>query len=338
MRMRLHLVDLPLRHTFTIAHGSTAAQRSVIVELDDGRHQGFGEGCPSAYHGISAEQIANELEAARELIESTPLDSPEEYWQHMLPTLGGNRFALCALDQAAHDLFGKRAGQPLHRLWGLDPARLPLTNYTIGIDTIERMVAKMREFPDWPIYKIKLGTPDDVAIVRELREHTDAVFRVDANTAWTADETIENAHALQDLNVEFIEQPLPVGDTDGMRRVHAESALPIIADETCQIEEDVAKCAGLFDGVNIKLTKCGGLTPGRRMIDEARRLGLKVMVGCMTESTVGCSAIAQLLPLLDYVDMDGPLLVAKDVATGVTFDRGRPILPPENGAGVRLLR
>jgi L-alanine-DL-glutamate epimerase-like enolase superfamily enzyme len=157
MRMRLHVVDLPLRHTFTIAHGSTTVQQSVIVELDDGRQQGFGEGCPSAYHGVSAEQIAAELEAARELIESTPLASPERYWQNMLPRLGKNRFALCALDQAAHDLFGKRAGQPVHRLWGLSTENLPPSDYTIGLDTVENMVAKLQEFPGWPVYKIKLG-------------------------------------------------------------------------------------------------------------------------------------------------------------------------------------
>jgi len=174
-------------------------------------------------------------------------------------------------------------------------------------------------------------------IVRQLRRHTDAVFRVDANCGWTADETIRNASALRDLNVEFIEQPLPADALDQMPRVCAGSALPIIADESCGVPEDVQRCCGCFHGVNVKLVKCGGLSPARRMIAQARQLGLKVMVGCMTESTVGISAIAQLTPLLDYVDMDGALLLAEDIASGVRIERGRVILPDENGCGVRLL-
>ena len=196
---------------------------------------------------------------------------------------------------------------------------------------------KMREFDGWPIYKIKLGTPDDLAIVRELRRHTTAIFRVDANCAWTVEQTLAFAPELKALGVEFIEQPLPAGEWEGMRRVFAGCALPVMADESCLVEEDVPRCAGCFHGINIKLTKAVGLTPARRMIRRARELGLKVMTGCMTESTVGISAIAQLLPLLDYVDMDGAVLIAKDVASGVRVERGRAVFPAENGNGVRLL-
>ena len=185
------------------------------------------------------------------------------------------------------------------------------------------MVAKMQEFPGWPIYKIKLGTANDLEIVRALRGHTDAVFRVDANCGWGAEEAIRNSAALKELGVEFIEQPLPPDDWEGMKAVYAKSALPVVADESCQTEPDVDRCSGYFHGVNVKLVKCGGLTPARRMIAQAKQLGLKTMVGCMTETSVGISAIAQLLPMLDYVDMDGALLLAKDIATGVTIDRGR---------------
>ena len=255
----------------------------------------------------------------------------------MLPVLGDQRFALCALDEAAHDLWGKKLGQPVYRLWGLELKNLPLSDYTIGIDTIDVMVMKMKEFDGWPIYKIKLGTPDDLAIVRELRRHTTAIFRVDANCAWTAEQAVANSRELKSLGVEFIEQPLAAGDWEGMRRVFAESALPVIADESCLIEEDVDRCRGFFHGINIKLTKCGGMTPARRMIDRAHALGMKVMIGCMNESTIGISAIAQFLPLLDYVDMDGALLIAKDVASGVRLEKGRAVFPQENGNGVRLL-
>jgi L-alanine-DL-glutamate epimerase-like enolase superfamily enzyme len=246
-------------------------------------------------------------------------------------------FALNALDLAIHDLWGKLQGAPVYKLWGLSTDRIPDSDYTLGIDTTEKMIAKMNEMPGWPIYKIKLGTPDDLTIVRALRKHTDALFRVDANCGWTAEQTIEFAPVLKDLGVEFIEQPLPPEDVDGAKRAFEGSILPLIADENCIIESDVERCAGRFDGINIKLTKCGGLAAARRMVSRARQLGLQVMAGCMTESTVGISAIAQLLPLLDYVDMDGAVLIAKDIATGVRLDRGKCIYPNENGSGVRLI-
>lgn len=337
MKLLLRPISLPLRHVFTIAHESTAVQENLLVELRDGPHRGFGEGASLQYYGVSAADMLNDLEKFRGQIESASLEDPETFWDQMKPLLAHDRFALCALDQAAWDLWGKQRGQPLHRLWGLELNKLPLSNYTIGIDTVDKMVMKLKEFDGWPIYKIKLGTPDDLQIVRELRRHTTARFRVDANCAWTAEQTIQNARELHTLGVEFIEQPLRAGDWEGMKRVRAESALPVIADESCLIEEDVDRCHGFFHGINIKLTKCGGLTPARRMIRRARELGLMVMVGCMTESTVGISAIGQLLPLLDYVDMDGAVLIAKDVATGVRLERGRAIFPEENGTGVRLL-
>jgi L-alanine-DL-glutamate epimerase-like enolase superfamily enzyme len=235
-------------------------------------------------------------------------------------------------------LWGKLNSQPVYKLWGLSTEKIPDSDYTIGIDAIETMVAKMNEFPGWPIYKIKLGTDRDLEIVRELRKHTSAIFRVDANCGWTADQTIANSAELKQLGVEFIEQPLKADQWDDLARVGRESALPIIADESCIVESDVPRCAGVFQGINIKLVKCGGLTPARRMIAEARKLGLKVMVGCMTESTVGISAIAQLLPLLDYVDMDGAVLLAEDIATGVRLERGRCIYPQIAGHGVALLK
>jgi len=246
-------------------------------------------------------------------------------------------FALCALDQAVYDLWGKQHGAPVWQLWGLDNSSTPVSNFTIGIDSIETMIAKLKEVPDWPVYKIKLGTLEDMEIIRELRLHTSAVFRVDANCGWSVEETIGNSEELKSLNVEFIEQPLRADDWNGHKKVLANSALPILADESCIYENDVAACHGYFNGVNIKLTKCGGLTPARRMIRVARELGLKVMVGCMTESTVGISAIAQLLPLLDYVDMDGAALIAKDIATGVVVDRGVCRYPEVHGSGVELI-
>ncbi|MCY7350813.1 MAG: dipeptide epimerase [Cytophagaceae bacterium] len=336
MRLLLHTHNLRLRHTFTITHESRDVQPTLIVELRDGDLRGYGEATETPYYGVTLAKMMQQLEAARLLIETYDFTTPEEFYAFIEPELRDDHpFALAALDIAANDLYGKKLGKPLYEVWGLDPSRNPITDYTIGIDTVEKMVEKMKEMP-FPLYKIKLGTKDDIRIVEELRRHTEAVFRVDANTAWSVQETIYNATALQKLGVEFIEQPMPAADWEGMKRVFAESVLPIIADESCIVEADVARCYGFFHGINIKLMKCGGLTPARRMISHAPQLGLKVMVGCMTESNVGCSAIAQLLPLLDYVDMDGILLVDDDLATGVTIDYGNVIYANENGTGARL--
>jgi L-alanine-DL-glutamate epimerase-like enolase superfamily enzyme len=337
MQLFFHRVDLRLKHTFTIAHDSRDVQPTLIVELRDGPFIGFGEATATRYYGITIDGMVASLEAIRSLIEGYDLADPEQFWAAMHPYMAKNPFALCALDQAAWDLWAKKQGQPLYKRWHLNPEDSPLTDYTIGLDTPERMVAKMQERP-WPLYKIKLGRPDDdIELVRALRRHTDATFRVDANCGWSAEETITKSIQLRDLGVEFIEQPLPASDWEGAKKVYQQSALPIIADESCIVQSDVDRCAGYFHGVNIKLTKCGGLTPARRMIARARELNLRVMVGCMTESSVGISAIAQLLPLLDYADLDGAMLIANDPATGVTFEYGRVVYATENGTGVRLL-
>ncbi|MBD2700987.1 dipeptide epimerase [Spirosoma sp. BT702] len=336
MQLLFHPVDLRLRHTFTIAHDSRDVQPTLLVELRDEEYSGFGEATATKYYGFTVEGMIAALEAIRERIESHSLTKPEQFWAEMQPYLSQNPFALCALDQAAWDLWAKRRQKPLYQLWNLDPATSPITDYTIGLDTPEKMVAKMQERP-WPLYKIKLGRPDgDIALVQTLRKHTDALFRVDANCGWTAEEAIAKSKILKTLNVEFIEQPLPADDWKGAKSVFEQSALPIIADESCIVESDVDRCAGYFHGVNIKLTKCGGLTPARRMIARARALNLSVMVGCMTESSVGISAISQLLPLLDYADLDGAMLIANDPATGVTFENGNVVYAQENGTGVRL--
>jgi len=336
MRLKILKFDLQLKHTFTISRESRDEQPSLIVALEDEGFTGYGEATANPYYGVTLEMMAKRLEEIRTVIESTELDDPEAYWKKMSRYLKGQPFTLCALDIAANDLYARKLGKPLYEVWGLNPDNLPLTNYTIGIDTIGKMVEKMKEMP-WPIYKIKLGTGQDIEIVKALRAHSDADFRVDANCGWTADQTIQNAIKLKELGVDFIEQPLEAKEWDGMKKVYKESVLPIIADESCKTEEDVEKCHGYFHGINIKLVKCGGLTPARRMIAKAKELDMKVMVGCMTESSVGISAIAQLLPMLDYVDMDGALLLKNDIAKGVKIVAGKVSYPDKNGTGVELI-
>ncbi|MFH7012492.1 dipeptide epimerase [Flavobacterium sp. FlaQc-52] len=337
MELILRAYDLKLKHTFTISRESIDFQPSLIVELKSDGFSGFGEATSNPYYKTTVPVMIADLEKIRPVIEATENETPELFWAKIYPYLKQDMFALCALDLAYTDLYARKKGKKLYDLWGYSIDKNPMTDYTIGIASIEKMVAKMQELP-WPIYKIKLGTKEDIAIVKELRKHTDAIFRIDANCDWDIDETINNSIELKKLGVEFLEQPIKADNWEGHREIFKHSALPVIADESCILEEDVAKCHHHFHGVNVKLVKCGGLTPGKRMIEEAKRLGLKTMVGCMTESTVGISAIAHLLPQLDYVDMDGALLLAQDIATGVTIKEGVIHYSELNGTGVKLIR
>lgn len=337
MKIRLHRLNLPLEYEFTIARGSISSQRSLVVELEDDGHLGFGEATENTYYSHSLDSMSEAIMGCRDTIESFEFGRPDELWKQLSPQLQGNPFALSAIDLAAYDLFGKIKGQPTFETLGLNWSGIPDSSYTIGIDTVDKMIAKLRSHPDWGIYKIKLGTDRDVEIIRALRQETDAVLRVDANCGWTVDETIANSRDLKTLGVEFIEQPLPAdAAVQDQQRVFAESELPIIADESCLVESDVSTCAGRFHGVNVKLCKCGGLTPGLRMLREARELGMKTMLGCMVESSVGISGAAQLSPLLDYADLDGAILLAADPAMGVRIDNGRIQLSDDGmqGSGI----
>ncbi|MEM1027195.1 MAG: dipeptide epimerase [Planctomycetota bacterium] len=367
LELKLHPLELPLRHAWTIAHGTRTVQHNLVVELHDPETglSGYGEAAAIPYFGVTMEKMLTWFEENNKLI-GLWLDglSCDENDQHKLrPSLVESKpnpsgffdrftdvelriidspeknFCACAIDQAAHDLVGKVHQQSISSFWNLDPSTCPPSDYTIGMAEPDVMADKLNEFPNFPVYKIKLGTgsPEtDLKLVERLRQETEATFRVDANCAWTAEEAITISGPLKQLGVEFIEQPLkrelPRSEHEA---VYFGSDLPIMADESCITEIDVDACAGVFHGINIKLMKCGGMTPARRMIARAREHGMKVMIGCMTETTVGISAIGQLLPLLDYVDMDGALLLAKDVADGVKVgDDGVAIYPDTPGNGV----
>ena len=335
MKLILRVYELQLKHTFRISRQSYDMKRTLIVELKDGQHSGYGEASENPYYRRTIEEMITDLSAHKEEIEKDTRETPEEFWSRLNDLLGDNTFALCAIDMAFHDLYARKMGVKLYELWDDDLSKAPRSNYTIGIDSIENMLAKMESSP-WPIYKIKLGTKDDLRIVQELRKKSDAIFRIDANCAWTVEQALKLAPKLKDLGVEFIEQPLPADDMDGSRILFERSPLPIIADESCQAEDDIEKCYGHFHGVNIKLVKCGGLTPALRMLRKASFLKLKKMVGCMTESSVGITAIAHLLPQLDYVDMDGALLLKRDPAKGVSLKEGTATFRDLPGLGVEI--
>ena len=334
MNLRVRTVPLHLRHTFTISRGSEDFVETVIAELEKNGHTGYGEASPSAYYGNSASSVARSLERARPVLQAADPFRYRDLLPRLLEEMDGDRAALCALDLAIHDWVGKRLGLPLHRLLGLAPERMPLSSFTIGIDTVPRMVEKTREAAGFPILKIKLGTPDDLALVRALRDVSRATFRVDANCAWSGPETVEKSRALKELGVEFIEQPLPPAALLEMPEIRRASALPLYADESAVVPEDVPALAGAFDGIVIKLVKCGGMLPALRMIEVARVLGLKVMLGCMIESSASISAAAQIGPLADHLDLDGAILITDDPFEGARNIQGRMVLPDRAGLGV----
>jgi L-alanine-DL-glutamate epimerase-like enolase superfamily enzyme len=336
MRLKIHTYNLELKNPFTISRGTRTHIPSLIVELIYNGKSGFGEATANSYYETEIDELVLGLENYRHCVEIEPTLIPEKFWMEMYPYFKDKMFLLCALDEAYHDLYTKLKGIKLYEYWKFKPSTTIKSNYTIGIDSIANMVSKMKAVKS-PIYKIKLGTENDVDIVKELRQHSDAIFRIDANSAWTVAETLKNAIAFKKLGVQFIEQPLPAEDWEGAKNVYENTVLPIIADESCILEEDVAKCATVFNGINVKLMKCGGLTPAKRMLEKATQLGLKKMVGCMIESSVGISAIAHLTPILDYVDMDGAILLKKDIATGVKLQNGVIRFSENYGTGAALL-
>jgi len=336
MQLKIHPIDLRLRSRFSTSHSSRLIQPTLVVELSEGGYSGFGEATANTYFGVTREHIINEIELTRQYLETTSLISPEEMYDQ-LKDLSAEPFALCAIDQACYDLWGKKHHLFTRNFWSTTQKYAPKTSYTLGIDSVKSMVENLLAHP-WPLYKIKLGFVDDMECVRELRKHTDSPFIVDANCGWSVAQAIENSKELARMNVLLIEQPLDPQDWAGAKKMFLKSALPVFADEACRSIDDIIPCSTRFHGINIKLTKCGGITPASRMIVIARNAGLQVMIGCMTESSVGISAAAQLASQANYMDIDGALLLAKDPAKGVDIEMGHIIYPKDiYGNGAQLL-
>jgi len=327
--------NLKFRHPFTISKGTKTHQPIFVVELKHRGITGYGEAPAITYYNVTVEDMMADLASKLQMVERFNFIEPERFWHFLHHLFPKNPFLVCALDMAGWDIFGKLCNKPLYKLWKGDPAKNPVTDYTIGIDSIEKMVEKVKEKP-WPVYKIKVGTADDIAIVKALRNITDAKLRVDANAGWDLDTALRLIPQLNDLGVEFVEQPLAKDNWEGMKILYKESSLPLYADESCVFENDVEKCVGHFHGINIKLTKCSGITPALNMISAARKLNMGVMAGSMNESTIGSAAIAHLLPLIDHVDMDGPLLLEEDIATGIGYDFGKISYSEEPGLGIQF--
>lgn len=335
LQLKYYAYELEFEYPFTTFKGTKTHQPTLITSLGLAGMRGFGEAPAITYYNITVADMIASLEAKKGMIERYALTDPGRFWHFLHHLIPGQHFLTAALDIAAWDLFSQMRRMPLYRLLGIQPGPQPLTDYTIGMDTIDKMVAKM-EAHSWPVYKIKLGRPDDIDTLRALRQHSQMPFRVDANEGWTFDEARHLLPELQQLGVTLVEQPLPKTQWDEMKELKAVSSLPLFADESCCTEHDVQQCSDAFHGINIKLTKCGGITPAMRMIKEAHTLGLKVMMGSMNESTIGSAAIAHMMPLLDEVDADGPLLLKENVAEGLRYENGAVSVSGTPGLGIKF--
>ncbi len=337
MKLEHEILTVRTKHPFTIARGTGSDFRVMWVRITDGEgNEGWGESAPSRYYGESVDISAAALRELAPIVEQWDGWSIETVEAEMTRVIRGVGAAKSAVSAALHDLVGKRLGVPLWKLWGLDPARAPLSSFTIGIADTEELRRKVREAEAYPILKVKLGTDRDEEIIRTIRDCAPRkTLRVDANAAWTPKRALRMIPLLAELGVEFVEQPLPGEDLDGLRFVRERSSLPIIADESCVTSKDIPRLAGVVDGINIKLAKCGGLREALKMVSVARAHGMLVMMGCMIETSLGITMASHLAPLLDYADLDGALLLASDPFVGATIDRGEITLPDAPGLGVR---
>ena len=310
--------ELAFEYPFTISKGTKTHQPTFIVELNFRGIIGYGEAPAIAYYGITTDQMVADLEAKRKFVESFSLTDPKRFWHFLHHLFPNNPFLVCALDMAGWDIYGKLRRKPLYELWNLNLANTPKTDYTIDIDSLDKMLEKIDAHPA-RIYKIKGGTADDLEKLKAIRQHTHAIIRVDANAGWSFEQALEILPVLEQLSIELIEQPLAKAVLEGAKILKEATSIPIIADESCVGERDVEKCAGFFSSSNIKLTKCSGITPALDMIKKARLLNLQVMLGCMNESNIGTAALAHLAPMVDFLDADGPLLLKEDLGAGIEF-------------------
>lgn len=332
--MKLHWepITLDLKTTFRVAHGASDQRHNVLVYLDDG----VGEAAAVPYYGETQQGIIEYLKSVPDLGDDLfDMDSV------LAKRPAGSRAARSAIDEALHDLWGKKLGQPLYKLFGLNPNKLPLTSFTIGIDEPEVMAEQARE-SGHPILKIKLGSEKDEEIVAAICNATDAKLRVDANAGWSRERALQLIPRLADYGLEFIEQPLAVDDVEGFfwlkEKLHAENVdIPIFADETAKTSHDVTKLVGAIDGVVVKTMKSEGIREALRMIHTARAHDMQIMLSCMVESSVGVTAAAHLAPLCDYADLDGPLLIKNDPYRGLKYDGARFSLPAGPGLGLERM-
>jgi L-alanine-DL-glutamate epimerase-like enolase superfamily enzyme len=337
VKLTLERRKLKLRHPFLIARAmdnKSTDKEVLLVRVEHGGKVGWGEAAPISYYHQSLDSAEAALRQMGEMLGDDPF-ALDKILDPIRVKFADQSAAVCALDGALHDLIGKLLGIPVWKLLGLDPSRAPLTSFTIGIDKLDIMAAKVREAAEYPILKIKVGTPNDDEVLTMIRrEAPNKTLRVDANCGWTSANVLERCSSVARYKLDLIEQPTPPGDLEGLPAVRAAGIGPLIADESCVGVSDVLKCAEMFDGINIKLSKCGGIRPAIQMIHTARSAGMKVMLGCMVETSVGIAAAAHLGPMVDFIDLDGHLLLANDPFEGLGGANGRLTLNDRPGLGL----
>ena len=327
---------LKLRHTWTTTMSSSDYRDTLHVAYTKDGVTGHGEGAPIVRYKENAEGAQRAVESVRELVASADPWQFAKVIEQVFARVKDEWAGKAAIDIALMDWVGQKLGVPLYRYFGLDRRDAPVTTFSIGIDNPEMTRQKVREAADFPVLKIKVGLDTDEATIAAVRSATDKPLRVDANEGWKDKEVaVRKINWLAGQGVEFVEQPMPAEMLDEMHWVKARVHVPLIADEACRHASDIPKLAGAFDGVNVKLDKAGGILAAHNMIQEARSLGLKTMLGCMVSSSVSVTAAAHLSPLVDYADLDGNLLIANDPYTGVLVEKGKLVLPDRPGLGLR---
>jgi len=323
-------IELQLRHPFKIARGEERVAHTAVVAVRDGDCEGIGEATPIERYGESVQSVVD-------YFTTHALASDDPYRLEALLHDGIPAAARAGLDLALHDLVGKQLGKPLYALLGLDPARTPVTSLTIGIADPHTTLLKLAEAGNHPILKVKLGagTPaEQVETIAAIRARYAGTIRIDANEGWDAETAVRILRELQRYDIEFCEQPIPAGRPHELRAIRERVSIPIVVDEDALVAADLPRLYGCVDGVNVKLAKTGGIRGALAMIHTARAMGLKIMLGCMIESAIAATAAAQLSPLADWADLDGPLLISGDPFAGLTYDRGKIVLPDTPGLGV----
>lgn len=336
-KVTTEVVRLKLRHTWTTTMSSSDYRDTLHLRYAHRGITGIGEGAPIVRYMEDAASGRKAVEAVRPILESGDPAKFAKLLAQVFARIDGQYAAKAAIDIAVMDWVGQKLGVPLYRYFGLDAADAPVTTFSIGIDKPEIVKAKTREAEAYPVLKIKVGLKTDEEMIAAVRSVTKKPLRVDANEGWTdKEEAVRKINWLESQGVEFVEQPMPAHMLEETRWVRSRVHIPIIADEVNLRPEDTAKLAGSFDGVNIKLDKCGGILEAYRMIQIAKALGMKTMLGCMISSSVSITAAAHLSPLVDYADLDGNLLISNDPYIGVEVRNGKLVLPSGNGLGLRV--
>lgn len=333
MQLRLESFELRTRFEFRIARSSMTAHQNTLVRLSHDELEGLGEASPSRYYGESAALVDEALRLWAPHLGEDPF-ALEAIHARLDQVLQGQSAARAAVDMALHDWIGKRLGQPVWKLFGLDRSTTPLSCVTLGMASPEEMEEKIETVLDFPRLKVKLGSPGDVENLRRVRARYKGWIMVDANAAWSASDAVRVLRSVESLDIQLVEQPVARGDLDGLRWVRERIGIPVFADESCHQLEDVGHLVGRVDGINLKIMKTGGLCEMRRMIHAARSLGLQVMLGSMVESSLALSAAAQLAPLADVLDLDGHWLLKDDPYRGAPGERGEILLSDAPGLGV----